>query len=66
MNGRGYTSFRYQGTCWLCVGYVLVNPCSYSRVDSIKYKIELIPFETKSLSPTIKTVWGVSLDLKTD
>ena len=43
-------------------GCVLGNSCIYSHIDSITYKIELIPLKIRSLSPTINIAYGENLE----
>ena len=41
-------------------GSVWGNFCIYSRIDCIKYEIKMIPFNIRSLSPTINIAYGAN------
>ena len=46
-------------------GSVWGNFCIYSRMNSIKYEIELIPLKIRSSSPKINIAYGANLDIQT-
>ena len=59
------TNFRYLGTYWLQVRAIRKYHATNCRTYSIKYGVELIPFEIRSLSPTINIAHEENLDFKT-